>query len=177
MATLPGTLVIYYGDEIGMTDVDVPPELQLDEMRSAGHRGPTRDRCRTPMQWSREGNAGFCPPSARPWLPLGNYANTNVHDQDADPASVLNFWRHLAALRRQGSIGGDPPLETLYLDDQVWAYRSGAATTVANLSPSPAHARLPGPAGRVVASTLRKKEGSQLGGSVSLGPWEALAVR
>src|SRR5579875_491169 len=173
MATLPGTLVIYYGDEIGMTDVDVPPELQRDEMRAAGHHGPTRDRCRTPMQWSKGENAGFCAPTARPWLPLGDYNSTNVHDQDADPSSVLNFWRRLAALRRAGKIGGSPPVATLWLDDQVWAYRVGSATTVANLSPAQAEVSLPAPAGRALASTSPDKQDAELGTRLSLGPWEA----
>lgn len=176
MATLPGTLVIYYGDEIGMTDVDVPAELQKDKMRASGQRGPTRDRCRTPMQWSRQENAGFCAPSTRPWLPIGDYRDINVHDEDADPGSVLNFWRHLAALRRSGSIGGVAPTETVYLDDQSWAYRTGGSTTVANISPSVAEVRLPTSAHRVVASTVREREGSELGPRVALGPWEALVA-
>src|SRR5579875_159290 len=177
LATLPGTLVIYYGDEIGMTDVDVPPELQRDEMRAAGHHGPTRDRCRTPMQWSKGENAGFCAPTARPWLPLGQYASTNVQDEDADPGSVLNFWRHLASLRRSGRIGGHFLVRTLHLDDQVWAYRVGDATTIANLSPAQAEVSLPAPAGRALASTSPDKQDAELGTRLSLGPWEALVAR
>ena len=100
LATLPGSLVLYYGDELGMADVDVPVSQQLDEMSLARPGRPSRDRARTPMPWSGEKNAGFTSPSARPWLPVGEHATVNVESEQEDPGSVLNFWRELARLRR-----------------------------------------------------------------------------
>lgn len=177
MATLPGSLVLYYGDELGMEDTDVPPEMQRDEMKAPGSRGPTRDRCRTPMPWDGGQNAGFTAPSARPWLPLGDYTKLNVEAENADPASVLNFWRRLGRLRRSGQLDGAGRLETLYLDGQAWAYRVGGAITVANLSPSPAEVRLEVPAGLVLGATSLGREGTQAGQRASLGPWEAFVAR
>ena len=71
LATLPGTLVLYYGDEIGMTDVAVPAALVQDKMRAGAGGKFSRDRSRTPMPWDASPSAGFTAPGVTPWLPLG----------------------------------------------------------------------------------------------------------
>jgi alpha-glucosidase len=176
MATLPGTMVLYYGDELGMTDVDIPRHLQLDEISLARPGVPGRDRCRTPMPWTGGKDGGFTTPSARPWLPLGEHRSLNVQAEHADPTSVLNFWRRLGALRRSGQIGMPGQLETLLLDDQCWAYRSGETITVANLSPEHAEVELPRGAGKVLASSTLGQEGNEADSRLSLGPWQALVA-
>ncbi|HMK96866.1 MAG TPA: alpha-amylase family glycosyl hydrolase, partial [Acidimicrobiales bacterium] len=155
LATLPGTLVLYYGDELGLTDVDVPRELQVDKMSLACPERLSRDRCRTPLPWTPEENGGFTVATARPWLPLGEHSTTNVQSERADPGSVLSFWRQLSALRRDGKISGLGALQRVAVDDQVWAYRVGEATTVANLSGRPAKVALPGAGGRLLISSHR----------------------
>jgi alpha-glucosidase len=101
LLTLRGTPTIYYGDELGMTDVDIPPEQQLDPF---GFRVPGwgRDRCRTPMQWNAGTNAGFS--SAKPgelWLPVSEqYPTVNLESQQKDPASIFNLYRNLLQLRK-----------------------------------------------------------------------------
>jgi alpha-glucosidase len=61
---------VYYGDEIGMLDVDIPPEQLQDPFEKTAPRlGLGRDPQRTPMQWSGEENAGFT--SGTPWLLVG----------------------------------------------------------------------------------------------------------
>ncbi len=62
----------------------------------------TRDRCRSPMQWSDAPQAGFCPPGVRPWLPVNpDYAvGVNVLAQEHDPQSLLAYYRRLLHLRR-----------------------------------------------------------------------------
>lgn len=64
--------------------------------------GITRDRCRSPMQWSGDVNAGFSPPGVDTWLPVHpNHASgVNVADQEAAPGSLLSFYRDLLHLRR-----------------------------------------------------------------------------
>jgi len=177
LATLPGVLVLYYGDELGMTDVDIPQPLRRDLISMAHPDRPGRDRCRTPMQWAPRENGGFTDKDVRPWLPLGDYSTTNVETEKADPASVLNFWRRLSALRRSGTIGGDHQLERALVDDQVWAYRVGNATTIANLSSKPAQVRLPELAGsRVVISTFDAGPGQEVSKELSLAPWGTLVV-
>ncbi len=99
LLTLRGTPTLYYGDEIGMHDVEIPPELVVDPQ---GRRSPGfgRDPERTPMQWDAAPNAGFCPPDVKPWLPLaGDYASVNVEAQRDDPTSMLSLVRRLIELR------------------------------------------------------------------------------
>lgn len=174
---LPGTVVLYYGDELGMVDVDVPVNLRLDEMTRDRPGNPGRDRCRTPMPWSAEKNAGFTTPTARPWLPLGEHATTNVQSEQADPNSALNFCRELALLRRSGQIGQLGHMERVLLDGQVWAFQVGGATTIANLSPDHVTRDIGSDAVlTVLASTERGSRGNKVTGEVSLGPWEAMVL-
>jgi alpha-glucosidase len=69
LLTLRGTPTLYYGDEIGMQDVEIPPGLMQDpwEKNVPGLR-LGRDPARTPMQWDKSLNAGFT--QGRPWLPV-----------------------------------------------------------------------------------------------------------
>ena len=69
LLTLRGTPTLYYGDELGMPDVDIPSELIQDpeEHRIPG-LGLGRDPERTPMQWDASENAGFT--TGTPWLPV-----------------------------------------------------------------------------------------------------------
>jgi alpha-glucosidase len=69
LLTLRGTPTIYYGDELGMTDVPIPPEHARDPWE-LNEPGLGRDAERTPMRWTDGPTAGFCPPSATPWLPV-----------------------------------------------------------------------------------------------------------
>ncbi len=71
----------------------------------------TRDKNRTPMQWSSQPNAGFAPYNVETWLPINpNYKyGINVRDQDHNPSSLLNYYKLLLKVRRQNPalIGGD----------------------------------------------------------------------
>lgn len=99
LLTLRGTPTIYYGDEIGMQDVEIPPELIQDpqEIRVPGI-GLGRDPVRTPMQWDASPNAGFT--TGTPWLPLApDYQTVNVTAEEDDPDSILTLHRRLIDLR------------------------------------------------------------------------------
>ena len=92
LLTLRGTPFIYYGEEIGMTDVPIPPERIVDVH--------DRDPERTPMQWDATPSAGFT--AGAPWLPIAaNAIQVNVAAQRDDPGSLLSFYRRLIALRRR----------------------------------------------------------------------------
>src|SRR5207245_10261776 len=71
LLTLRGTPFLYYGDEIGMADVEVPPERAMDPLfhRFPGQRR-SRDGARTPMRWRSGPGAGFTRSDVEPWLPL-----------------------------------------------------------------------------------------------------------
>ena len=101
LLTLRGTPTLYYGDEIGMEDVHIPPDRVRDpwEVNMPG-LGEGRDPCRTPLRWTGEPGAGFCPPDVEPWLPIGP-AEPNVAGQLGRDGSMLTLHRRLLALRRK----------------------------------------------------------------------------
>jgi alpha-glucosidase len=100
LCTLRGTPTLYYGDELAMTDVPIPPEAVQDPYeKNVPGLGLGRDPARTPMQWSGAPHAGFS--SARPWLPIAaGFERDNVESQRNDPGSMLSLYRALLALRR-----------------------------------------------------------------------------
>ena len=127
---LPGTPVIYYGDELGMGD-----NVYLGD----------RDAVRTPMQWSPDRNAGFSVANPqRLFLPVildpeYHYETVNVEAQDLNPNSLLWWMRRLIALRAQHNVFGRGEIEFLYPENaKVLAFlrRDGEHTVlvVANLS-------------------------------------------
>jgi alpha-glucosidase len=100
LLTVRGTPTCYYGDELGMQNVAVPLELMHDP---PGKDNPehSRDPERTPMQWDTSPNAGFCPPSVEPWLPVAaDYSTYNVAVEQDDPRSFLTLVHTLLTLRR-----------------------------------------------------------------------------
>jgi alpha-glucosidase len=107
LLTLRGTPTMYYGDEIGLARVAVPPDQMQDpwEKREPG-LGVSRDPWRTPMQWDASLNAGFT--SGRPWLPIdSNYSADNVAALRQDPHSLLALYQLLITIRK-----GHPALVT-----------------------------------------------------------------
>ena len=183
LATLPGTAVLYYGDEIGMPDVDVPPGRRRDHMTAGLPARYARDRGRTPMQWDSSPGGGFS--SAEPWLPAGDAAACNVADQRDDPGSVLRYCRDLIALRR-AEIGGDLRYLRLPAPDGVWSYATGRLAVAANLTDAAIPAAdlgrptgLGGPGDFGAAPVLLSSLGADRGaaGSGQLAPWEAIVIR
>ncbi len=102
--SMPGTPVIYYGDEIGMGD-----NVYLGD----------RNGVRTPMQWSPDRNAGFS--AANPqklYLPVNidpayHYEAINVESQQDNPNSLLNWTKRIIALRKQHKAFGRGSIEFL----------------------------------------------------------------
>ena len=88
--TLRGTVCLYQGEEIGMTDHPAVPQPMVDRWG--------RDPCRTPMQWTPAADGGFS--TGRPWLPLHDPERTNVAGQVEDPHSLLSLYRKLMRVRK-----------------------------------------------------------------------------
>jgi alpha-glucosidase len=185
LLTLRGTPTIYYGDEIGMRDVQIPPDRVQDPFeKNVPGKGLGRDPERTPMQWSAEARAGFT--SGEPWLPIAeDYPEVNVEAQRDDPRSMLSLYRRLIELRR-----GEPALEVgryepVRADGDVLAYlreaRAGESDflVVLNLGPRPHVYDVPDtmPPGSVALSTHLDREGEPLGRELHLRPDEGLVVR
>lgn len=114
---LRGIPFIYQGQEIGMQNAvwenieeydDISTKDQYHIAREAGLSNEealkvcgrmSRDNARTPVQWSNKENAGFT--TGKPWLKVNsNYTKINVESQEAQPDSVLNYYRKLTALRK-----------------------------------------------------------------------------
>ena len=94
--TLPTPPIVYYGEEIGMRN------LEYDPPKEGSFSSRNRSVCRTPMQWSRERNAGFSTveDAAKLYLPIDNAPSfPNVAEQESDPGSVLSYVKGLLALR------------------------------------------------------------------------------
>jgi alpha-glucosidase len=97
LLTLRGTVVMYYGDEIGAENVEIPPGQIRDPY---GKRGmDTRDPQRAPMPWSDGTGAGFT--SATAWLPFASDARSrNIEAMQHDPSSILHLYRRLLHVRK-----------------------------------------------------------------------------
>ena len=173
LLTLRGTPILYYGDEIGMPQVRVPPERVRDPLGRGGR--PGRDGARTPMRWDRAANAGFTGAAATPWLPIGGADGPDVESQRSDRGSILHLCRDLIALRRTRAELAAGDLRTLDSPPGVWAWRRGAGTVVAvNLGDNAA--RLDGVRGTVLIGTARDRDGAAVSGTLDLDPAEGAVV-
>ena len=180
LLTLPGTPVLYQGDELGLGDVPVPPDAVRDPITHL-IPGRGRDPQRTPLPWDAGPGAGFT--SGRPWLPLGE-ANRALHvdGQRGDPASMLSLHRRLLRLRRRTPALHDGAYHPVEADGDVLAYlraAGGARWLVAlNLGPAPARLALPGPerSGRVALSTHPGRDGGAIHDRLELRGDEGVVV-
>jgi alpha-glucosidase len=181
LLTLRGTPTIYYGDELGMSDAVIATERVRDpyEHLTPG-LGVGRDRARTPMQWTAEPGAGFCPPNVTPWLPIGeDSATINVASQRAGASSMLALYRRLIELRRRSDALGTGPYRTVSSDQGVLVYaRDDADETVTvalNLTARPR--TLPWPRDAIVLlSTQLDREGQGVGAELRLRPNEGVVL-
>ena len=140
---LRGTPTLYYGDEIGLAKVEIPPEWVQDpwEKNEPG-LGLNRDPARTPMQWEPGPNAGFT--AGEPWLPLDReHGGCNVEALQDDPGSILTLYRRLIALRRERlalSVGSYSPGR---VDDDVFSFERRRNARLKILSTSATSHRRP----------------------------------
>ncbi len=141
--TLRGTPIMYYGEEIGMTNTD--PQRKEDVKDPIGKIGwpeeKGRDGERTPMQWDDSQNAGFT--KGTPWLRVpDSYKTYNVATELQQPDSVLQFYRHLLALRHDNRALLDGAYVPLNPDDPnvlsyLRKYKDEAVLVVLNMSAQP----------------------------------------
>ncbi len=101
LLTLRGTPTIYYGDEIGMQDVHIPPDMVKDpQEKNIPGKGLGRDPERTPMQWNSNEYAGFS--NNETWLPLmEKYKEINVEQEKDKEDSFLTFYKKIIDLRQK----------------------------------------------------------------------------
>ena len=164
--TLRGTPTMYYGDEIGMHNVEIPPQYVQDpwEKNLPGNNFG-RDPERSPMQWDDSPHAGFCLSTAEPWLPIpADYTQINVATQRQDPHSMLSLTHALLKIRRTIpalTIGSYTPVEGAPEDCFVYVRQFGTQRCLIalNLSNSEQQVQLSEMgSGRVLVSTHLDRE-------------------
>jgi alpha-glucosidase len=136
LLTLRGTPTLYYGDELGLSDV-VIPSAQIQDPRELREPGLAlgRDPVRTPMPWDEGENAGFT--TAKPWLPLHNdWPVRNVARMAQEPHSMLALYRRLLAARRTHPVLAIGDFALLDSERDVLAYerRHGAERLIVALN-------------------------------------------
>lgn len=182
LLTLRGTPTCYYGDEVGMQNVAIPPELMQDP-EGKQNAQYSRDPQRTPMQWESNPNAGFCPAGVRPWLPIADdFQSYNVAAEQHDPRSFLTLVRTLLTLRRARpalSVGSqqsiDQPNPTCFV--YLRQHADERCLVVLNFSAQNQVVTLPEQVqGRLLLSTHLDREGPLLLSEVQLRGNEGLLI-
>jgi glycosidase len=175
LLTLRGTPFLYYGEELGMRDGEIPPERTCDPV---GKRFAAlgRDPARTPMPWDDSTNAGFSPED--PWLPLGaEWPTVNVAAQRSDPDSMLSFYRGVIWWRKETPAVLEGSLRLLDGPEGTLVYAREHAqqrlVVVLNFSEASAVVALPA-AGRVVLATSDRF--GPLEREVTVAPHEGVVV-
>jgi alpha-glucosidase len=142
---VPGQMFLYQGEELGLEEVDVPPEARQDPwFRNTGGRVRGRDGCRVPLPWHRgQPHAGFS--TAPPWLPTpAGWDRLAVDAQIGNGESMLGFYCRALALRKR--LGG---MLTELMDwcpapRGVLVYKRGRLTVACNFLSRPVELPLAG---------------------------------
>lgn len=190
LLTIRGTPFLYYGEELGMGDVAIPPEESIDPPAARVGKDFTwwdRSQSRTPMPWTGGVGAGFT--TGHPWLRLGpDSAGRNVAAQIADADSVLACYRRLLHARRTlPSLQDGHLVQVRVADPDVLAFRrrgSGPEVlVVVAFGVDGADVRLPRPSGgdrrtwRAVVGTHRDpSEPTSSGSDLRLRGFEGVVL-
>ena len=151
---LRGSLCLYQGEELGLTEADISFEDLQDPAGKAfwpDYKG--RDGCRTPFPWDGgQPSGGFG--TAKPWLPPEPaHGPLSVAAQEADPSSTLHFYRKAIAIRQNSAALRTGSIEIIEVADDllVWQRRSGAETITCgyNFCPEP----VPAPKGEILLAS------------------------
>jgi alpha-glucosidase len=182
LLTLRGTPTIYYGDEIGISQVDLTSDQVRDPLEhNIPGLGIGRDGARTPMQWDGSTHAGFS--HCEPWLPLAaDHQVANVATQRHHETSILNLYRRLIAARRAMpvlSLGSYRPVAArgdllLFLrqhatDRVLVALNLGTDATTVEFGPDQFH-------GQIIVSAHGDRDEEPVHGRIDLRAGEGLVI-
>ncbi len=178
LLTLRGQPTIYYGEELGLRETEIPVELEQDPW---GIRvsGMSRDGCRTPMPWTAAPGHGFTDPAGEPWLPFGKDATRrNVEEQLADPSSILNLYRQLLRLREDRASLQSGTIE--FIDDVPdgvlgFVRADGVERTIVWINFTDEMRTVPTPGGSMLLISTDHTRTELRSGVTGLNPNEALA--
>ena len=169
LLTMRGTPFIYYGEEIGMREVEIPPDRKRDPVG--------RDGCRTPMQWNAARNGGFTAASEA-WLPIGDCNAVNVEKQLGDASSMLSLYRRMIHLRKTTPAlsEGTYRTEAGAPDDCLIFHRETSTQhliVALNFADTPR--RIEVPRASILLSTI-EREGLVSGSTIDLAPNEGVVL-
>jgi len=199
--TLRGTVFIYQGQEIGMTNFDFKSLDQLNDVVSHGlnklmkklHipaflrwnwiKASSRDNARTPMQWDDSENSGFS--KGKPWLGInGNYKYINYASQKNNQDSILNFYKSLIALRKNNDCLVYGEFIPVYADTNIIIYQRKLEkeTYTIALNFSSRNARIPKKyagnlSGILIASASDGMKQEEQKSVSSLLPWDGVLIK
>lgn len=182
LLTLRGTPTIYYGDELGLGRIEIPPERVQDPWeRNEPGLGFNRDPARTPMQWTSGENAGFT--TAEPWLPLSSdHSTRNVERLNQDTNSTLSLHRRLLRLRRAHSALSLGCYRSVDREGEVMAFERAHGTermlVILNFGHHQHREQLPDWAhgARIMLSTHFDREGQRAGDALDIRPNEGVIL-
>ena len=162
MMAMPGSAYVYQGEELGLEQVDVPPELRQDPAYFRGAEPVGRDGCRIPMPWSGTSSPyGFGAGEGQPWLPMpDDWADRTAEAQTGDDRSTLEFFRTLLRVRREVTAGLTDEVEVLDSAPGTFAVRRGDLVVVVNCGSR--WRPLPDAAGELVLSSGQDPVGGRL---------------
>jgi alpha-glucosidase len=181
LLTLRGTPTLYYGDELGIGNVEIAPDRIRDPWakREPG-LGVGRDPSRTPMQWDASAFAGFS--THEPWLPLTpDYKARNVAVMSKDKTSILCLIRSLLHYRRDHAPLSQGGWRLLSRESDILAYerRNGddRIVVVLNFTADPQAWSVPlSTMARIALSTYGDRRGDSVGSVLSLRANEGLLI-
>jgi alpha-glucosidase len=135
---LPGQVFLFQGEELGLDEVNVPPDRRQDPLfiHSRGKEAG-RDGCRVPLPWHKgQPNAGFS--LAAPWLPMPvGWDDFAVDAQAGSASSMLTFYQRALALRRRLAIILPHEMRWCQAPEGVLVYRRGRLTVAVNFLDRP----------------------------------------
>ena len=178
LLTLPGTLTMYYGEELGMINVPIPPELVQDPAgKNEPGLGQGRDPERTPMPWDDSRCAGFT--TGSPWLPLGdNHASLNVGALEQDRSSILHLYRRLIGLRHKRPTLVTGKILSATADSDVLRFQrvgdQDRLLVLLNMGHEPTQVEIEH--GTILISTHLDREGHETGETLDLRAAEGVVI-
>lgn len=181
LLTLPGIPVIYYGDELGMTDSTIPQDKLQDQFEKNNPGvGIGRDPERVPLPWTNGPNAGFS--SGTPWLPIEeNYQDHSIETQLADETSLFNLYRQLLQLRDKLQLFQSGSYQSFDIHPDVFCYKRAntehSCVVILNFSDQAIQVSNDLLKGQVILSTYQDNRVSQVDGSAELRPHEGLIIQ
>jgi alpha-glucosidase len=168
---LPGQVFLYQGEELGLEEVNVPPDRRQDPFYFlSGGKEAGRDGCRVPLPWHKgRPNAGFS--DAAPWLPMpAGWDRLAVDAQSGSASSMLTFYERVLALRR--------PLSAMLPNELRWCpalkgvlvYERGRLTVAVNFLARPIELSV---RGRLLIAThpLARRRNGRLTLPANSGAW------